>query len=78
MATNLYDLQLDGELVAQCGGNLSSETESCVSIAPLAGTADSFAVGDTKPEGDGQLLCFTGEELDNFATKWVKDRGLTV
>ncbi|MER7846233.1 DUF397 domain-containing protein [Kitasatospora sp. NPDC096077] len=76
--TNLYELQLTGELVAQCGGNLNSDAESCVGVAPLTGADDAFAVGDTKPEGKGQLLCFTGQELDNFATKWVTDRGLTV
>jgi hypothetical protein len=78
MAKNLYELALAGEMVAQCGGNLSSETETCVGIAPLAGAVDAFAVGDTKSEGAGLQLRFTGDELDAFAMKWASRRGLSV
>ncbi|MGW2249869.1 DUF397 domain-containing protein [Kitasatospora sp. NPDC001660] len=77
MTKNLYELELGGELTAQCGGNLDSESETCVSIAPLTGVADAFALGDTKPEGAGLQLRYTGAELDTFAVQWTKSRGLT-
>ncbi|MFD8083216.1 DUF397 domain-containing protein [Kitasatospora sp. NPDC059722] len=78
MTKNLYELALDGELVAQCGGNLDSEAESCVSVAPLTGVADAFALGDTKPEGAGLQLRYTGTELDTFVVQWAQSRGLTI
>ncbi|MFD7902126.1 DUF397 domain-containing protein [Kitasatospora sp. NPDC057904] len=78
MTKNLYELALGGELAAQCGGNLDSEAESCVSVAPLTGVADAFALGDTKPEGAGLQLRYTGTELDTFVVQWAQSRGLTI
>lgn len=62
----LYAASLDGaEFTRLCGGNLTSDNESCVEIAPIPGVEDAFALRDSKVEG-GPVLRFTGEELRTF------------
>ncbi|MEU1051736.1 DUF397 domain-containing protein [Streptomyces sp. NPDC005876] len=76
MDSNLYTLPTDGvETTNFCGGPC---TEGCVDFAAVPGTADSFIVRDSKPEGAGKELRYTGSELDDFALGWVRQRGLTV
>ncbi|MCG6499175.1 DUF397 domain-containing protein [Kitasatospora sp. A2-31] len=76
--SNLYELPevTSGLFERQCGGNLESESETCVAIAPLSGVADGFAMRDSKKEGEGRELRFTTAELDAFAVGWVASRGL--
>jgi hypothetical protein len=74
---DLYALDADGVEMKACGGNLQSGMESCVSYAPLPGVGDGFVVGDTKPESGGVTLRYSGDELDAFARRWMRDRGLT-
>ncbi|MFD4222683.1 DUF397 domain-containing protein [Streptomyces griseus] len=61
-----------------CGGNAGGPHETCVSLAAIPGTEASFAIRDSKPEGAGKELRFTGTELDDFATGWVRTRGLSL
>ncbi|MEU7328300.1 DUF397 domain-containing protein [Streptomyces parvus] len=61
-----------------CGGNAGGPHETCVSLAALPGTEASFVIRDSKPEGAGKELRFTGTELDDFATGWVRTRGLSL
>ncbi|MFC8654813.1 DUF397 domain-containing protein [Streptomyces sp. JL1001] len=61
-----------------CGGNAGGPHETCVSLAAIPGTDASFAIRDSKPEGVGKELRFTGSELDDFATGWVRTRGLSL
>ncbi|MFF0392313.1 DUF397 domain-containing protein [Kitasatospora sp. NPDC004615] len=76
---NLYVLPIEGAtFVRQCGGNLTSEDESCVGLAAIPGLADGFVLRDTKAEGAGRELRFTRHELDAFAVKWVEGRALAV
>jgi hypothetical protein len=77
MDSNLYTLPVtkDVETANFCGGPC---TEGCVDFAAIPGTADSFIVRDSKPEGVGKELRFTAAELDDFACGWVKKRGLAV
>lgn len=76
---NLYSLPLDGaEFTKHCGGNLQGDHEACVDYATIPGAAESFVLTDTKAEGAGQELRFTGEELDNFVVGYAKKRGLTI
>ncbi|MDP9949590.1 MULTISPECIES: hypothetical protein [Streptomyces] len=49
-----------------------------MSLAALPGTDGSFVIRDSKPEGGGKELRFTGSELDVFATGWVRTRGLAL
>jgi hypothetical protein len=76
--SNLYALPAAADAPAKkwCGGNLGGDNETCVTTVPLVGV-DAFAVGDSKPEGAGRELRMTGAELDSFALRWVKSRGLS-
>ncbi|WP_043471050.1 DUF397 domain-containing protein [Kitasatospora sp. MBT66] len=76
--SDLYTLPevTSGLFVRQCGGNLESESETCVSLAAIPGAADGFAIRDSKEEGAGRELRFSAAELDAFACRWVADRGL--
>jgi hypothetical protein len=77
MASDLYQVPSSGaEFTRFCGGNLQSEHESCVEIAPLPGTP-AFIVRDSKPGGSGRELRFTTQELDDFARGYAAQRGLT-
>jgi hypothetical protein len=59
---DLYKRPIDESLFrAACGGNDGEEGESCVLIAPIAGT-DAFALRDSK-NPDAGTLRFHGEEL---------------
>ncbi|MER6598725.1 hypothetical protein [Streptomyces parvus] len=49
-----------------------------MSLAAIPGADASFALRDSKPEGVGKELRFTGSELDDFATGWVRTRGLSL
>lgn len=77
---NLYELSAAADAPAPnwCGGNLGGDNETCVTTVPLAGAADAFVVGDSKPEGAGHELRMTGAELDSFALKWARSRGLAL
>lgn len=76
---NLYGLSTEGaEFTAYCGGNLGGENETCVEVAPIPGAVEAYAVRDNKPESTGGDLRFTGSEMDTWAVKWVRERGLTV
>jgi hypothetical protein len=78
MATDLYQMSASGaEFTRFCGGNLQSEHESCLELAPIPGTP-AFIVRDTKTEGSGRELRFTAQELDNFALGYAAQRGLTL
>ncbi|WP_316762706.1 DUF397 domain-containing protein [Streptomyces herbicida] len=74
---NLYEMPAAADTPARnwCGGNLGGDNETCVTTTPLAET-DAFIVGDSKPQGAGRELRMTGAELDSFATRWARDRGL--
>lgn len=77
--SNLYELSTDGaEFTAYCGGNLGGENETCVEVAAIPGAVDSFVIRDNKTEATGGDLRFTGSEVDTWAAKWVRERGLTV
>jgi hypothetical protein len=78
--TNPYTLPTEGaEFTAYCGGNLGGDNETCVEIAAHPSAADTFIVRDNKPEAPaGTVLLFSGTEMDTWASKWVRDRGLTV
>ncbi|MGK4583909.1 DUF397 domain-containing protein [Kitasatospora sp. HPMI-4] len=77
--SNLYELAIDGAVFArQCGGNLDSESETCVDLAAIPGTADGYVLRDTKSEGAGRELRFEAAELDAFARSWVTSRGLAL
>lgn len=77
---NLYEVPTvaDAQTKSWCGGNLGGDNETCVTTTPLAGMADAFAVGDSKPEASGATLRMTGMELDAFALNWARDRGLAL
>jgi hypothetical protein len=78
--TSLYDLPAVADAPARkwCGGNLDGDNETCLTTRPLAGAADAFIVGDSKPEGAGREVRMTGPELDSFAVEWATKRGLTL
>lgn len=57
---------------------LGGSNETCVSLAAIPGAEASFVIRDSKPEGAGKELRFTEAELDDFATGWVRTRGLTL
>ncbi|WP_307715447.1 DUF397 domain-containing protein [Streptomyces sp. V4I23] len=84
----VYVLTLLGLIVALAVGLLTGQevgtdarpagvSAGCVDFAAIPGAADSFIVRDSKPEGAGKELRYTGSELDDFALGWVKRRGLT-
>ncbi|WP_328954587.1 DUF397 domain-containing protein [Kitasatospora purpeofusca] len=77
--SNLYEMSIEGaRFQRQCGGNLESESETCVNLAAIPGAADAFVLRDTKPEGRGHELRFDATELDAFARAWVRSRELAV
>ncbi|MBT2899049.1 DUF397 domain-containing protein [Streptomyces sp. McG3] len=80
MNGNLYALPIPpaDAFAAYCGGNAGGSNETCVSLAAIPGAEASFALRDSKPEGAGKELRFTEAELDDFATGWVRTRGLTL
>ncbi|WP_411084439.1 DUF397 domain-containing protein [Streptomyces sp. cmx-18-6] len=80
MDGNLYALPLPETAAFEqyCGGNLGGSNETCVTLAAIPGAESSFALRDSKPEGSGKELRFTGEELNAFAVGWVEKQGLTV
>ncbi|RPK83182.1 MULTISPECIES: DUF397 domain-containing protein [Streptomyces] len=80
MNGNLYALPIPpaDAFAAYCGGNAGGPHETCVSLAAIPGTEASFVIRDSKPEGTGKELRFTEAELDDFATGWVRTRGLTL
>ncbi|MFF3557142.1 DUF397 domain-containing protein [Streptomyces tsukubensis] len=74
---NLYEVPIgDATFELFCGGNLSGEHEACADVAAIPGVADGFVIRDSKPEGVGRELRFTGAELDKLAIGWAKKRGL--
>ena len=79
MSNDLYQMPSGGaQFTNFCGGNLQSENESCVEIAPIPGSDSAFIVRDTKTEGSGRELRFTGQELDTFVQGYAAQRGLTL
>ncbi|MFD5938085.1 DUF397 domain-containing protein [Streptomyces griseus] len=80
MDGNLYTLSAPAAdaFTAYCGGNAGGSNETCVSLAAIPGAEASFVIRDSKPEGAGKELRFTEAELDDFATGWVRTRGLTL
>ncbi|TJZ41460.1 DUF397 domain-containing protein [Streptomyces piniterrae] len=74
---DVYDAPIaDAQFATFCGGNLGGEHETCLSVAEIPGMTGTFVVHDTKPEGAGQELRATAQELDAFALGWVRERGL--
>ncbi|MFI9326401.1 DUF397 domain-containing protein [Kitasatospora sp. NPDC052868] len=71
----IYDLAADPGAVstAYCGGAC---TDGCVEITPLAENA--FSVTDNKLRGHSPELRMTGDELDVFAVRWARERGLSL
>ncbi|MEV7966308.1 DUF397 domain-containing protein [Sphaerisporangium sp. NPDC088356] len=61
---NLYERDLAGaQFTRPCGGNNGTEGgEACVELAAIPGTADAFALRDSKNPNAGTLR-FTGDEL---------------
>lgn len=43
--------------------------ESCLTLAELAGGG--YALGDSKPEGEGRQLRMSADELTTFAQGWL-------
>jgi Domain of unknown function (DUF397) len=79
MNGDLYQMPSSGaEFTRFCGGNLQSENESCVEVASIPGSAPAFIIRDTKAQGAGRELRFTGLELDNFVRGYAAQRGLTL
>jgi hypothetical protein len=79
MDNDLYQMPSgDAQFTKYCGGNLQSENESCVEIAPIPGTDSAYIIRDTKPGGTGRELRFTGPELDSFVRGYAAQRGLTL
>jgi len=77
MTGDLYQMPSNGAKFTKfCGGNLQSEHESCVELAPIPGAASAFIVRDSKSEGSGRELRFTAQELDDFALGYAAQRGL--
>ncbi|MGW4286136.1 DUF397 domain-containing protein [Streptomyces sp. NPDC004673] len=79
MDRNLYALPTEGaEFQKFCGGNLGGENETCVKFAQLPGAESAFVLADSKPEGAGKEVRFTGAELDAFVLGYAARRGLTL
>jgi hypothetical protein len=77
MSGDLYQIPSSGaEFTRFCGGNLQSDQEACVELAPIPGPDPAFIVRDSKAEGTGRELRFTAQELDNFVTGYAARRGL--
>lgn len=78
MPKNLYEVPVgETEVTKFCGGNLTSPHETCVTVSSIPG-ADGFVLRDSKPEGAGKELRFTGAELDAFVVGMAQQRGLTL
>lgn len=68
---DLYSIQLVGEPVKLCGGNVgTNDPESCALVTPIPGVDGAYAVGDTKR--DGQQVRFNRQELRNLQT-WLNN-----
>ena len=79
MNDDLYQMPTSGAKFTNfCGGNLQSENESCMEIAPIPGSDSAFIVRDSKTQGSGRELRFTGHELDTFVRGYAAQRGLTL
>ena len=79
MSNDLYQMPSSGAKFTKfCGGNLQSENESCVEMAPIPGSVSAFIVRDSKTEGSERELRFTGQELDTFVQGYAAQRGLTL
>ena len=79
MSNDLYQMPSSGAKFTKfCGGNLQSENESCMEIAPIPGSDSAFIVRDSKTEGSERELRFTGQELDTFVQGYAAQRGLTL
>ena len=77
MDDDLYQMpSIGAEFTRLCGGNLQSENEACVEIAPIPGSNSAFIIRDTKAGGAGRELRFTATELDDFARGYAAQRGL--
>ena len=79
MNHDLYQMPADGaDFTRFCGGNLTSENESCAELAPIPGSSSAYIIRDSKPAGSGRELRFTEDELDNFVKGYAAQRGLTL
>ncbi|MEU8570466.1 DUF397 domain-containing protein [Streptomyces pathocidini] len=77
--SGIYSFPVAGATFGKfCGGNLGGEHESCVEFAEIPGAAAAYVLQDTKSEGQGRELRFTGAELDQFALGWARQRGLAL
>ena len=75
MEADLYQVPAeDTTFTRMCGGNLTSENEACVEIAPISG---GFILRDTKA-GKSRELRFTKSELDAFVTGYAVQHGLVL
>ncbi|MEV3859113.1 DUF397 domain-containing protein [Streptomyces sp. NPDC050095] len=77
---SLYDLPLENpNYMRPCGCNQGSDdTDTCVMLAEIPGAqVEAFAVSTTV-DPDRTPIRVTGQELDDFATAWVRRRGLAV
>lgn len=77
---DLYDLPLtEPQYIRPCGCNQGSDdTDTCILVAPVPGAeVTSYAISTTTST-DRTPIRATEEELDNFATAWVRQRKLTV
>jgi hypothetical protein len=79
MSGDLYQIPASGaKFTKYCGGNLQSDHEACVLIAPLPGSAPAFIIRDTKSEGSDRELRFTAQEMDNFVRGYAAQHGLSL
>lgn len=68
---NLYEKEIAGPFTRLCGGGSDDDSmESCLSVASLAGGG--YALGDTKPEGEGRELRMSRDEITGFARAWLE------
>ncbi|MFG2183048.1 DUF397 domain-containing protein [Streptomyces abikoensis] len=77
---SLYDLPLDNpQFTRPCGCNQGSDdTDTCVMVAAIPGaTVEAFAVSTTV-DSDRTPIRVTGQELDDFARAWVRQRKLDI
>jgi hypothetical protein len=73
---SLYEREVAGEYSKFCGGNSGNDVESCMQIADLVGGG--YSLTDSKPEGAGNQLCMTEEEIVTFARGFLNERGLSL
>jgi len=78
--TNLYDLPLENpEFIRPCGCNQGSDdTDTCIMVASIPGAEVAAYAVSTTTNPDRMPIRATEEELDNFATAWVRRRNLTI